>query len=247
MDMSANIDAEQTVRDLVVESPEARPVLERLGIDYCCGGERTLTAAAAAAGVDLAELTDALEAVPPAPSAGIRNWSEATLAALVDHIEQVHHAFMRRSLPRIAALFDKVIAAHGQRHARVLRPLKQVFTALRGEIERHLQKEEHVLFPYVRSLEALAANGSRAFAREHGSIQNPVRVMRLEHDDAGRALARMRALTDGYRLPEDACESFRALYEALVETEGDLHEHIHLENNILFPRAIALENACWGV
>ncbi|NLW50571.1 MAG: iron-sulfur cluster repair di-iron protein [Candidatus Brocadiaceae bacterium] len=237
----------QTVGDLVTERPAVRPALERYGIDYCCGGDRPLAEAAAAAGVDLRELCAAMDAAEADAPEGGRDWSQATLTELVAHIEGAHHAFLREAFPRIEALFTAVLAAHQARHGKVLRPLREVFGSLRTEIEQHLEREESLLFPYVRRLEEYVRGGGRQPAVGSERIRNPVRVMRLEHDDAGQALSEMRGLTDGYRLPEDACRSFRALYDALQELERDLHEHIHLENNILFRKAVALDIACWGV
>jgi regulator of cell morphogenesis and NO signaling len=143
---------------------------------------------------------------------------------------------MKREIPRLDAMFEKVLAKHGEGHGEVLRPLAQTFHAMAEEIDGHLMKEEMILFPLIRSIES--GQGSEFHC---GSVRNPIRVMLMEHDSAGDALARMRQLTGGYSAPEGACATFRALYAGLAEMEQDLHQHIHLENNILFPRVMEKE------
>jgi regulator of cell morphogenesis and NO signaling len=156
---------------------------------------------------------------------------------LIDHILNTHHAYMKTQLPRVAALLAKVLQAHSDRHGDMLRAVAAVYGPMKAELDGHLAKEEMVLFPLVRALDGGAKPGSF----HCGSVQNPIRVMWMEHDSAGEALAEMRRLTSDYTAPEDACNTFKALYFELAEMERDLHRHIHLENNILFPRAIALE------
>jgi regulator of cell morphogenesis and NO signaling len=242
--MAEQITKAATLRQIVVEHPETRPVLERYDVDYCCGGARPLDEAAAEADVDVEELLRALDEAVTAqkeqPSSTV-NWSEGKLTELADYIESTHHPFMKRQLPRISELFEKVIPAHEEPHGPMLRRMQQVFSALREEIEMHLQKEEQVLFPHIRRMEDYAEGSGPRPIIHCITVRNPVQQMELEHDHAGHALEEMREAADGYRLPEDACEAFHALYDALQELEADLHEHIHLENNILFPRAIALE------
>lgn len=243
--MATTIDETATVRDLVVRHPEARQVLESLGIDYCCGGDSLLADAVAKVGLDLntvvSALNEAVESKAAAHGSPERDWSTGTLTGLADHIEDMHHAFLRQALPRLGDLFTKVLHAHGTRHGDMLRPLQAVFEGLRSEIEMHLQKEEQVLFPHIREMESSLKQTGRVPAMHCGTVRNPVRQMKAEHENAGEALARMRSATDGYALPADACPTFGALFEGLRELEADLHEHIHLENNILFPRAEAME------
>lgn len=243
--MAITIDTTTTVRGLVVAHPEARQVLESLGIDYCCGGGNTLADAVTEAGLDLAAVVKALEqAVADAALPGSspeRDWREASLTNLVAHIEATHHVYMKQALPRLGDLFSKVLRAHGPRHGDMLTALQTTFQALRSEIEMHLMKEEQVLFPYIRQMEASVKQTGRVPPMHCGTVQNPIRQMVAEHEDAGQALAEMRSVTGSYALPEDACPTFRALFDGLSEMEADLHEHIHLENNILFPRAEAME------
>lgn len=243
--MAITIHKATTVRDLVVGHPESRKVLESLGIDYCCGGGDELAEAVAEAGLDLADVVKAVEqAVADADqpeSAPERDWQEASLTDLVDHIESTHHVFMKQALPRLGDLFAKVLDAHGPKHGDMLTPLQTTSQALRSEIEMHLMKEEQILFPYVRQMDASVAATGVVPPMHCGTVQNPIRQMEVEHENAGEALARMRSVTADYALPEDACPTFSALFDGLREMEADLHEHIHLENNILFPRAEAME------
>jgi regulator of cell morphogenesis and NO signaling len=243
--MPITIDNTTTVRELAVSHPEARQVLEALGIDYCCGGGNRLTDAAAEAGIDLVDVVKAVEqaaADADLPgSAPERDWQGASLTDLVDHIESTHHVFMKQALPRLGGLFVKVLRAHGPKHGDMLTPLQTTFQALRSEIEMHLMKEEQILFPYIRQMEASLKQAGRIPPMHCGTVQNPIRQMVAEHENAGAALARMRSVTGDYALPEDACPTFRALFDGLREMEADLHEHIHLENNILFPRSEAME------
>jgi regulator of cell morphogenesis and NO signaling len=245
--MTTAIQEDKTVRELVLERPETRRVLERYGIDYCCGGGQRLGAAIEGASAERREVLDALErAVQSAAEPGASaepDWLAMSLTDMADHIERLHHAYLRREMPRVEELLARVRRAHAQNHGPMLGELTLTFTGLRSEIEMHLMKEEQVLFPYLRALEASAMGRAELPTLHCVTVQNPVAQMRREHEQAGAALAAMREMTDGYRVPDDGCESFRALYEGLADMEADLHEHIHLENNILFPRAIELETA----
>ncbi len=237
-------DENTTVRDVVVRHPRTRPVFEKLGIDYCCGGSNKIKTAAEQKGVEparlLAALQEAIRAAGPLDECET-NWADESIAGLVGHIEEKHHAFMKEQLPRVQGLVSKVLKAHEAHHGRMLSELQAVYQSLRMEIEQHLMKEEQILFPYIRQISDYSLGIGEKPLMHCGSIQNPIRQMEHEHDNAGHALAMMRELTSDYALPDDACPTFRALYEGLKDLEADLHEHIHLENNILFPRAADLE------
>lgn len=232
------ISANQSVGELVVERPERSRVFERLGIDYCCGGKRTLEDACQQCGLDLTSVIKQLDrSEAERPGGGSRNDpSSMSLTALADHIQAVHHDYLRSELPRIGQLVTKVADAHGQRDPRLVR-LVDVFASFREELMMHMHKEEEILFPMIRAIELGHASG----AGHCGSIANPIRQMEAEHDDAGGALERMRELTDGYQAPETACNTHRAMLDALAYLERDMHTHVHKENSILFPRAIHLE------
>jgi regulator of cell morphogenesis and NO signaling len=228
-----------TVGQLVVDRPARSRVFERLGIDYCCGGKKPLGEACGDKGLDPNRVLRELRAADSETSRSHeRNWSRVTLAQLADHIETTHHGYLRSELPRMQHLVEKVARAHGERNPK-LHALREVFVAFRQELEQHMFKEEHVLFPMCRELES--AHVRPVF--HCGTIANPIRVMIQEHDNAGAALERMRTLTNDYAVPADACNTYRAMIDALITLEQDMHQHVHKENNILFPRAVAAEEA----
>ena len=232
-----NIDTHAAVGALVVEQPARARVFEKFGIDYCCGGKRPLTDVCAERRIDLDRVCSAIqESDKVARWTEESDWTKASLTDLTGHIMSQHHEYLREELPRLAAMLDKVTAAHGQRHPEM--PIcRDIFWSFRAELEAHMHKEETILFPLVRALET-----ERHVTPFHcGSIANPIGVMEAEHDHAGDALSKMRELTSGFRAPPDACTTFRVLLHGLERLESDMHQHVHKENNILFPRALELE------
>jgi regulator of cell morphogenesis and NO signaling len=235
----SGITTNKTVGDLAAENPGATRVFEKLGIDYCCGGGKTLDEACRAAGLALDETALAL-AAEAVPAPGGRDWRSEPLADLIAHIRNTHHQYTRKEIDRLPALFDKVCAAHGVNHPELER-MRATFGELAQELSVHMMKEEMVLFPYIARMEEAVLEQSPVLPPPFGTVRNPVGMMLHEHDGAGRALQQLREASGGYTVPPDACASYRALYQALAEFEADLHQHIHLENNILFPRAIEME------
>jgi len=231
----------KTIGEIVAQNPASARVFESFHLDYCCGGKMALAEACAARGIDPAEVEAALERAAASGGGEERDWTASELGALIDHILGTHHLYLKSELPRLAMLLDKVLAAHGASHGESLGRLDATFRDLRSELEAHLMKEEMVLFPMIRGLEAARKAGRRPQPMHCGSVNNPIRMMEHEHDSAGAALAAMRQATDDYTLPAGACNTYRALFEGFEALEADLHQHIHLENNILFPRAAALE------
>ena len=224
---------DRTLADVVTEEPGAARVLEGFGLDYCCGGRRTLADACGREGVDPNRVLDALGDLAPGPEP---DWAQMAPEELVDHLETTHHAYLHAELPRLHALVDKVTGVHGGRHAE-LAEVGATFVALRADLEPHLRKEERVLFPMIRELATATAPPSF----HCGTLANPISVMLAEHDRAGELLATLRRITDGYQPPADGCASYRALYDGLAELEADLHLHVHKENNLLFPAVVILE------
>ncbi len=229
--------ADSPVGLLVAHRPARARILERLGIDYCCGGRKTLAQACTEKHLPLADVLRQLDAAP-APEGADRDWTSAAMSELADHIEATHHAFLRDELPRARHLITKVLAAHGRRHPE-LDSLSQAFDAFADELTDHMLKEERVLFPWARRLET----GQPSVSTPPWSVQRPVDCMIHEHEAAARALARMRELTRDYTPPPDACPTYRAMLDALASIDRDLRTHVHLENNILFPAAIHAEAA----
>ncbi len=237
-----SVTAEKTVRELALESASATRIFEKLGIDYCCGGNKSLEQACRVANLSMDEVIDSLEMADQAARAqqSVRDWQKEPLAELISHIQSTHHKYTREELARIAPLLDKVCSVHGKNHPELLQ-IRSSFQALSAELTMHLMKEEDVLFPYIARMEEAAIQNEPVVPSPFGSVQNPVSMMEHEHDSAGNALRAMRQASGGYTLPPDVCVSYHALYQALAEFEADLHQHIHLENNILFPRAVAME------
>ena len=232
-------DLQTTVREIVFEDPRAARVFESFGIDYCCGGKRPLEEACRQANVAvdrvLAELRRPVEAaeIPDA------RWNLVPLNDLVDHIIHKHHAFVRQESPRLTELLQKVRTRHIDAHPE-LNKVGELFDTLTSELAFHMLKEERVLFPMIKRLEEAGRSGSLTDGESHCAIEFPVRRMMAEHEGAGEVLSGMRSLTSGFQPAADACPSFRALYQGLQDFESDLHQHIHLENNILFPRAVEI-------
>jgi len=232
---------EATVSQIAASSLAAVRIFERLGIDYCCGGKRPLAQVCREKGYDAASVRSELEsAMSAAPLPG-RNWSAAPLRELIDHIVGNHHEYLRRELGPLGERLDKVYRVYNEKYGPTLTGLPEVFAGLRVELEMHMRKEEMVLFPAIAAYESAMQAGSPLPRMPFGSIANPIRMMEAEHDSAGGALAEIRTITENYTIPEYACVTHRSLMAGLQELEQDLHQHIHLENNILFPRAIAAE------
>jgi len=234
-----SIDTMKTVREVAVELPGATRIFEKLGIDYCWGGGKALDEACLAAGVSADNVIALLEEAG-STAAEARDWKIAPLSELVAHIVTRHHGFTREELVRVSNLLAKVCSVHGENHPELHR-LHTVFQELKHELTSHMLKEEQVLFPYIENLETAVRRGEPVPTPFFGTVRNPVRMMMQEHDDAGQALRDLREVSSNYQVPADGCITFRTLYQALEEFERDLHQHIHLENNILFPRAAELE------
>jgi regulator of cell morphogenesis and NO signaling len=200
-------------------------VFHRFGIDFCCGGGKSLSAAGAAKGVDADVLLQAVREELRAGAADETNWNESGLSELIDHILEAYHKPLNEELPRLDAMTAKVAQVHAEKDERLVE-LRSVFVGLKAELDSHMQKEEMILFPMIRQ-------------GQGGSAHGPIAVMEGEHESAGAALARMRELTDGFDPPEQACNTWRALLAGLQDLERELHQHIHLENNILFPRSLS--------
>lgn len=231
-------DTQTPIGDIALTTPESMRLFESIGLDYCCGGHLPLGTACQKANLDaqrvLAEIA-ALERVPQ-DAQDPATLAEGSLTELIAHIEAKHHTFTREELDRLGPLSAKVLRAHGERHPE-LEEIAQLFQALQADLRSHLMKEEQILFPYIRGLEGNAEACEACF----GTVLGPIGVMQQEHEDAGDVLARLKQLTHGYEAPADGCASFRSLYLGLQGLEEDLHRHIFLENHLLFPRAVSLE------
>jgi regulator of cell morphogenesis and NO signaling len=217
-------------------------VFEAFGIDYCCGGRKPLAEACAAKNIALDDVITALENGSASSAPLSEDWNAQSLGALAAHIVNAHHAYVRRELPRLAELAGKVVNRHGDTKPE-LPQIQAKVAQISEELTEHLAKEEVVLFPYITKLERAKDEGT---AKPHGcfgTVASPIAMMTQEHEAAGALLVEIRQLSGDYTPPVGACPTFHAFYNGLREFEQDLHQHIHLENNILFPRAMAMEEA----
>lgn len=233
--------ASTTVGQLVTERPSRARVFEKFGIDYCCGGKKPLAEACDEKQLAIHAVLTELAAADQQRGAEERDWSKASLSELADAIERTHHAYLKTELPRLDFITAKVAAAHGANHPEMI-TVRQIFVNFKAELESHMAKEEQILFPLCRQFE----DSNEPFAMHCGTVANPIRVMVAEHEDAGEALEQFRKLTNGYTAPPDACNTLRAMLDALQQLELDMHQHVHKENSILFPKALDAEAALLG-
>jgi regulator of cell morphogenesis and NO signaling len=231
----------QTVRDIALEQPASIRVFERFGIDYCCGGRKSLAEACSARGLSVDEVVAALDSAADKSEPRVSDWSQAPLRQLIEHIVVNHHAYVKRELPRLAVLAQKVVNRHGDTQPH-LPAIQQSLIYLDDELTHHLSKEENILFPYIAALETALTTGSAHPDACFGAVAYPIGMMTNEHEAAGALLAEIQSLSGNFTTPLGACPTYHAFYDGLREFQQDLHQHIHLENNILFSRAIDLES-----
>jgi regulator of cell morphogenesis and NO signaling len=237
--MTPTID--QTVREIAIGNPATVRVFESLGIDYCCGGKRPLGEACDRANVSVARVLELFADLKPEPnSSEEKRWADASFLELTEHIVARHHSYIRQEAPRLETLLAKVVSRHGDAHQELF-SIRYLFSAMSQELFAHLLKEEQVLFPFLQKMEIAAGAGTPLPSACFGPIGVPIAQMLADHDGAGELTARIRALSANYEAPAGACPSYRGLYFGLQEFERDLHRHVHLENNILFPRALEME------
>ena len=219
------IQSDSIVGQLAAEHPLATRVFHRHGIDFCCDGGRKLQEACAAQGVDTGMVLEEIRKELSNTTIPEERWGEAPLEDLVQHILVAYHGPLKEELPRLESMARKVLEVHGDKDPETLSEVVEVYAGLKAELSQHMVKEEKILFPMIEQGQGAMAGG-------------PVSVMKQEHDSAGAALRRLRELTKDYQVPPGACNTWRALWHGLAALEESLHQHIHLENNILFPRAL---------
>jgi regulator of cell morphogenesis and NO signaling len=220
-----NITGNTKVGDVATQYPLATRVFARHSIDFCCGGGKPLSEACMKVGVQVDTVLAEIDKEISTTDRREERWDEKSVELLIEHLLVEYHRPLDEELPRLEALARKVNGVHGEKEPEMLGGILSTFMSLRAELEQHMAKEEQILFPMIKS-------GQGAMAEE------PVAVMEQEHVSAGAALKRLRELTNNFEVPEEACNSWRALWVGLEAFEKALHEHIHLENNILFPRAL---------
>ena len=236
-----HVTGETTVAEVVTTDFRTAAVFQEFGIDFCCGGRRTIADACRQSNLDPDQVLDAVSRTCSTPGSAPR-FSDWSLDTLIGYIVGNHHAFVKQSLPAMTAYAEKIAVVHGGRHPE-LGEVARLVREVAAEMTSHMAKEEQVLFPYIVAIDEASRLGRPLPKAPFGSIDNPIRMMEHEHDSAGAAMARMRELTDGYSVPADGCTTYRVCFQALEAFERDLHAHVHLENNILFPKARAAASA----
>lgn len=233
---------EMKLKDIALTNPAARRTLDDAGLDYCCGGGKSLYEACLQATVSADEILKRLSENSKNVGPDDVNWMAAPLSDLTAHIRDKYHRYVREALPPVQAMLDKVVARHGQNHPEVAE-IRRIFVEVGNEMLTHMRKEEQVLFPYIDALDAAAKTHASVEPPFFRTVKNPIHTMMKEHDASGELVNQIRSLSGSYTPPMSACTTFRALYQSLKEFDADLHQHVHLENNILFPRAVDLEAA----
>ena len=237
---------ENKIGEIVARNFRAAQIFESYGLDFCCGGKKSISEACEKKGISpdnvINELNSKLENLKIFDANGRNaiNYNAWELDFLIDYIINTHHVYVMNSLPNIFAHSQKVASVHGENHPEV-NSIADLFSNLKDELEAHLQKEEKMLFPYIKNLVRIKRENIEVQYPPFGTVNNPIKMMEHEHDNAGNILSYINRLSGNYNPPQDACTTFRVLYQELKEFEDDLHTHIHLENNILFPKAAELE------
>lgn len=237
-----NFTGDTRLKDIAISNPAARQVLENAGLDYCCGGGNSLQEACLRADVPAEEILRRLRENSQDVNPEELTWVSAPLDELTRHIREKHHRYVREAIRRIQPLLEKVRAKHKKNHSE-LGDVERLFKAVSREMTMHMQKEEQILFPYIDALQRSTDGSSPVEIPFFQTVRNPVQAMMREHDAAGDLVKQIRIAASEYAVPADACASYEALYQELRGFEADLHEHVHLENNILFPRAVDMETA----
>ena len=228
---------EKTIGEIVAQDYRTAAVFEQFGIDFCCKGNRTIQDACAAKNISSDAVIQQLTALPPANLVTEEDYKQWPMDKLSNHIEERHHGYINEKMPLLLQYLEKVSKVHGKEHPEVV-DIYELFRECAAELSMHMKKEELILFPFIRKM---AGSNQLAKMPHFGTVENPVNMMRHEHDTEGERFRKIAVLSNDYTPPADACNTYRVSYAMLKEFEQDLHLHIHLENNILFPAAIQRE------
>ncbi|RYF88344.1 MAG: iron-sulfur cluster repair di-iron protein [Chitinophagaceae bacterium] len=231
---------DETLGELAAKDLRKAQVFKKYGLDFCCGGKKTVKEACAEKGLDVTKVEQDLQQADQLPAGRPVPYGDWSLDFLADYIVNTHHSYVAKTLPDLTAYADKVMRVHGGSHPELVR-INALVQAIDAELTAHMAKEEIVLFPYVKELVKAKKHTSPVQAAHFGTVQNPINMMEMEHEMVGKNLEEIRTLTNNYQLPQDACASYSFLFKLLQQFEEDLHLHIHLENNILFPKALKIE------
>ncbi len=234
-----------TIGEMVVADYRRAEVFRKFGLDYCCGGKKSLEEACEKKGIDAGAVRRELQALDLQHADTPQDFDSWPLDALADFVVVKHHKYVEGALPMLDELARKVARVHGDRHPELLK-IAEIYEAVAQELRMHMHKEERILFPYIKALEAAHRDGKSIPRPIFGTIEHPIRMMEAEHESAGSGMETIQMLSGDYNPPADACTSYRVLFAKLSEFEQDLHLHVHLENNILFPKAVLLEKEIWA-
>jgi len=229
----------QTLSEIVKSNFKAAAVFEKYNLDFCCKGNKFLSTACQEKGVNENEILSELERIKAYQNSSI-NYEEWNLDFLIDYIVNTHHSYVRKMIPVISEHINKVASVHGKNHPELIE-ISRIYSIVYKDLRQHMMKEEEILFPHIKYLVKIKGNGNKSESPYFGTVRNPIRMMEMEHQNAGDELFEIRSLSNNYTLPEDACNTFRVTFQELKEFEEDLHKHVHLENSILFPKSIKLE------
>lgn len=235
-----NLTQDNIIGDLVAEDYRAASVFGNYGIDFCCQGNRTINDACVKKGIDSSKVVRDLNEILSAKSSGSIDYRSWPLDLLADYVEKKHHRYVENKIPILKQYLDKICKVHGKHHPELFK-INELFIDSAGELTKHMKKEELVLFPFIRKMVAAKTNGTKAPEQSFGSVENPVEMMMHEHTVEGERFRQIEELSAGYNPPAEACNTYRVSFAMLKEFEEDLHLHIHIENNILFPKSIELE------
>lgn len=233
---------EKTIGQLVAEDYRTAQVFKAHNIDFCCKGNRTLTEVTTKKGLDLEALLEELASVRSKDQEDLPDFKTWPLDLLADYIEKKHHRYVEKQIPVLQQYLNRLCKVHGERHPELFDILEQ-FNISAGELTMHMKKEELVLFPWIRKMVAVPTGTPTFQESQFGTVRNPIQVMMQEHDNEGERYRKISELSNAYTPPSDACNTYRVAFSLLQEFEEDLHRHIHLENNILFPKSEKLEKS----
>lgn len=231
--------ASKTVAEMVTENIKTAHIFKKYGIDFCCGGGITLDKACKKYNADYDLLVQDLLNVDNTSSRAT-NYNSWELDFLTDHIINVHHSYVAENIPLLLQYAARVAQVHGQHYTELLE-IENLVKEVAGELSAHMKKEELILFPFIKQMVKVKKEGGELSQPHFGTVDNPIKMMETEHEDAGEVLRQIARLSNNYTPPQGACNTYRAFYAKLDEFEQDLHQHVHLENNILFPKCLSLE------
>ena len=236
-----NVLEQPTIGEYVAKDFRTAAVFSKYGIDFCCKGNRTIEDACEKKGLDFNQIEKEVSQLLETKSDGAIDFKSWPSDLLIDYIEKTHHRYVEEKSTVLVAFLDKLCKVHGQNHPELFE-IKDLFDGCAGELAQHMKKEELILFPFIKKLENALRTGQTVEQPHFGTVENPIAMMKHEHENEGDRFVKIAALTNIYTPPTDACNTYKVTFSMLQEFEQDLHKHIHLENNILFPKAIEMQN-----